>query len=371
MKNILKMFLLGLLSVAAVSCDDDDADGSDTGDEQESYDYSAILKSTVEAVIIPTYKDLSDAATDLHEAVEALAEETSEDNLKAARDAWVAARIPWEQSEAFLFGPVADQGLDPALDSWPVDYVQLDQVLESGLDLTPDSILENLGGGLKGFHTIEYLLWDEHDKEASDFEKDPREIEYLIAVTEGLMNDAETLHKAWASGKEDKGFEGFGETFYLAGQEGGRYYSQTDAVQQLINGMVDICDEVANGKIGDPYEERDVSLVESQFSFNSIQDFTDNMRSVQNIYLGTYKDAGSPGLTDFVSETDSDLDARVKSEIEASISAIEAITDDPEKNPFRDAVMDSAKDDEIEAAQEAIQAVMDTLNGEVMGLLFD
>lgn len=369
MKDCFKLFLFCLLSVAAINCGDDD--DNDTGDNQKTYDYSSILENTVNKVIVPTYKDLYDAATGLHEAVEALAEDTSDDNLEAAQDAWVSARIPWEQSEAFLFGPVADQGLDPALDSWPVDYVQLDQVLDSGLELTADSITENLGGGLKGFHTIEYLLWDEHDKTAEDFADNSREIEYLVAVTESLMNDAETLYKAWASGEEEDGYEGFGESFYLAGQDGGRYYSQTDAVQELINGMVDICDEVANGKIADPFDEGDVSLVESQFSYNSIQDFTDNMRSVQNIYLGTYDDAGSPGLTDFVSEMDSDLDARVKSEIEASISAIEAITDDSEAYPFRDAVTDEDAKDDIEAAQKAITTVMDTLGDDVMDLLFD
>ena len=367
MKNLFRLLLFSVCSIGISSCDDSDAEEIE---ENVVYDYYNILESTVTSVIVPTYKDLYDAATDLHEAVEAMAADTSDDNLDAARDAWKAARVPWEQSEAFLFGPVADQGLDPALDSWPVDYVQLDQVLASGLDLTADTITENLGGGLKGFHTIEYLLWGDNTKVAADFGDDPREIEYLVAVTESLMNDAETLYKAWESGSEDDGYEGFGESFYLAGQDGGRYFSQTDAVQQLINGMTDICDEVANGKIGDPYKEKDVSLVESQFSYNSIQDFTDNIRSVQNIYLGTYGENGSAGLTDFVSEQDNGLDEQVKQEIAAAITAIENITDVAEM-PFRDAVTDADKADEIEAAQAAIQTVMDTLAGDVMALLFD
>ena len=31
----------------------------------------------------------------------------TDDDLMAARDRWMEARVSWEQSEAFLFGPVA------------------------------------------------------------------------------------------------------------------------------------------------------------------------------------------------------------------------------------------------------------------------
>ena len=41
--------------------------------------------------------------------------------FKAAALLWITAREPWETSEAFLFGPVADKGLDPNMDSWPLD----------------------------------------------------------------------------------------------------------------------------------------------------------------------------------------------------------------------------------------------------------
>ena len=150
-----------------------------------------------------------------------------------------------------------------------MDRVQLDQVLASSLELTSDSISENLGGGLKGFHTIEYLLFGVgQTRTAADLLADDRMMEYLAAVTEAFHTDTEALYKAWASGSQDEGYEGYGETFYLAGQEGGKFYSQVDAMQQLVNGCIDIADEVANGKIADPYDEQNVELVESQFCFN-------------------------------------------------------------------------------------------------------
>lgn len=366
MQLLLKLTILSVTFFGLIVACDDGGEDVDSGKEQtSSYDFVEILQGTVETVIIPTYKDLADAATALHISVEALAEDTTQDALTAAQDAWKAARVPWEQSEAFLFGPVSDQGLDPALDSWPVDHVQLDQVLASGLELTADSITDNLGGGLKGFHTIEYLLWGNHDKTHQDLAAKPREIEYLVAVTETLMNDALTLYKAWESGNEDDGFGAYGEGFYLSGKDGGKFFSSKDAMQQLVNGMVDICDEVANGKIADPYDEQDATLVESQFSYNSIQDFTDNMRSVQNIYLGRYMDTEATSISDFLSEANSTLDSQVQEEIAKSIGAIYEITNVDEM-PFRDAITDPGKAENIEAAQEAIRKLMNTLAGPVM-----
>ena len=123
-----------------------------------TYDFTAALHTTVTEVIEPTYSDLYARAADLRSAAETLAASPTDANLDATRTAWVNARKPWEQSEAFLFGPVESLGIDPSIDSWPVDRVQLDQVIDSQLELTADSISTNFGGGLRGFHTIEYLL---------------------------------------------------------------------------------------------------------------------------------------------------------------------------------------------------------------------
>ena len=57
--------------------------------------------------------------------------------------------------------------------------------------------------------------------------------------------------------------------------------------------------------------------------YNSLVDFQDNMRSVQNAYLGSVPEAGTSGkgLTAFVASVDPTLDARVKTEIQAAIDA--------------------------------------------------
>ncbi|MGC4069219.1 MAG: imelysin family protein [Polyangiaceae bacterium] len=155
-----------VLTLAACSSGGGTREGSGALAEQ---DFSLILDSAVSDVIVPTYAALHDEATKLEACTAKLAEAATNDQLEACQKAWVAARKPWEQSEGFLFGPVADEGLDPALDSWPVDHQQLEALMDSSVELSADTITSNLGGGMKGFHTIEYLLWGQnHNRTAAD-----------------------------------------------------------------------------------------------------------------------------------------------------------------------------------------------------------
>jgi uncharacterized iron-regulated protein len=50
-------------------------------------------------------------------------------NVVAAAEAWKETRKHWELSEAFLFGAVADFGIDPHIDTWPLDEVQFKKLL--------------------------------------------------------------------------------------------------------------------------------------------------------------------------------------------------------------------------------------------------
>ncbi len=63
-----------------------------------------------------------------------------------------------ESSEAFLFGPVDSLGIDPMLDTWPLNKLDLDNVLNSNRAITVDFV-RALGTNVQGFHTIEYLLF--------------------------------------------------------------------------------------------------------------------------------------------------------------------------------------------------------------------
>ena len=77
----------------------------------------AIVESYVDEVVVPTYRNLVSCNNALRDAVNRLARNPSDAAFESACDAWLEAREPWEKSEAFLFGPVDQLGLDPNMDS--------------------------------------------------------------------------------------------------------------------------------------------------------------------------------------------------------------------------------------------------------------
>lgn len=142
-------------------------------------DLKPIIINYTDNVVLPTYADLLADNTALNTAIRTLANTANEYQagtktvadvnlaFKAAALLWITAREPWETSEAFLFGPVADKGLDPNMDSWPLDVDALKNTLASGkfdnltwegeFDENDETIaaVQNV----RGFHTLEFLLF--------------------------------------------------------------------------------------------------------------------------------------------------------------------------------------------------------------------
>jgi predicted lipoprotein len=126
---------------------------------------NAIVENYVDVVVLPTYKSLMERNQTLLQAVKDLASAPSDANFKKACDAWLSSREPWEKSEAFLFGPVDALGLDPNMDSWPLDQDAIVNHLKSGnfddlnwADGDDDDKVE-AAQNIRGFHTLEFLLF--------------------------------------------------------------------------------------------------------------------------------------------------------------------------------------------------------------------
>jgi putative iron-regulated protein len=306
-------------------------------------------------VIFATYQDLELKAGILADAVAKLKVSKSELDLASAKQAWIDARRPWEQSEAFLFGPVASKGIDPSIDSWPVNKTDLDGVLSSDAALTKDYI-DAQEGTLKGFHTMEYLLFGPtNNKSADKFSN--REMEYLVAVTLSFKGAVALLSKSW-----DPASGNYLDTLTKAGKGSVVFGSQKSALQELVNGMIGICDEVATGKIADPFSQGNRALEESQFSDNSNFDFADNIRSVQNIYLGHIYTTTGNGLGVIISAINPALNIRLTSEIESAISSIGDMTP-----TFGEAI--SNNKNKVTEAQNAILKLKATLESDVLPLV--
>ena len=222
-------------------------------------------------------------------------------------------------------------------------------------------VFGKVGWNVKGFHTVEYLLFGENnDRVVTDLT--PRELEYLTGLTQELVDVSGALQASWTTAPAGGG-QSYRDVFATAGQAGNTAYpSLSAAAQEILVGMSAICDEVANGKIADPYDAHDPNLVESQFSFNSQDDFANNLRSVLNAYTGDVIDAGSTGrgLDELVKLTYPGLDARFHLELDDAIAKINAIP-----RPFRTAITTPASYPAIEAAQAAVRTVQATIDGDL------
>ena len=355
MINVNRNWAICALGLALVSCggyDDGAAAGGGRGAWSGS---SAAVVDYTDKVVVGTYELLALRLQALDAAAVALKAAPNEANLGGVRKAWADARKPWEQSEAFLFGPVDAKGFDPALDSWPVNRTDLDGVLASKDELSP-AYVKNLDPTLRGFHTAEYLIYGVDSKKPAAA-LTARELDYLAAVTSNMASIATELVESWKGGPD-----GYANVLKGAGNNT-VYPSRQSAAEEIVRGMIGIADEVANGKLADPVEQKDPNLVESQFSFNSLLDFADNIRSVQNAYTGDNPDAGKAGvgLDEWIAELDPALDQRVKREIADSITALDAIP-----APFSTALSNPDAADEIAAAQTTIRKLQATLEKDVL-----
>lgn len=148
---------------------DEDLRGFFTGTATVNTDavLDPVVAQYVDVVVVPTYKKLVDANTALNEAVTAFRLNPSNAGFQACANAWLAAREPWESSEAFLFGPVANKGLDPNMDSWPLDQEAIVNILKSQdwsamewsgeYDEDDEAIASKQE--VRGFHTLEFLIF--------------------------------------------------------------------------------------------------------------------------------------------------------------------------------------------------------------------
>lgn len=350
--------------------------------------FMEIADRFVNHTVIPTYTSLSDYTEQLVEDLQALREDVSQANIDKACETFLTARAYWEKSEAFLWGAATDFGIDPHIDTWPLDLVGLKEALTNeaqiaGLASEDGDVYagEKLGPTLLGFHGIEYVLFFEGRHRTADwFAKGNYDNEvkcsdyltYAVAVAGDLRNKCWQMELAWAGEDHNPeryakvndelelplvmtGGAYYGENLLNAGRPGSTCTSATVAMQWLIEGCNTIADEVASQKIGMVYTGVDANYVESPYSYMSIVDFKDNMISIRNVWNGgvegDYDSVNS--LSAYFQEENPELETRVSDAIERSIDAIEAI---PE--PF----IENYQDENCAAAISAIQELDSALS---------
>ncbi len=383
MKKFLFMVSLALTGVFAfTACSSDDDKKEDSKIEILDAEYDAIINQYVDAVVLPTYNDLKTKNSALYEAVVAFGNAPSDANFQAVCNAWLAAREPWESSEAFLFGPVADYGLDPNMDSWPLDQEAIVKLLESQQwnemewtgDYNEDDEAIAAAQNVRGFHTLEFLAFrDGKARTLTDVAADGEAAnavyneanatawaQYMRNTAQLLVNDVTTLVDAWNNG--------YATSF--KNHNGGDFTSGLSCIEQLIDGCIDIAGEVGDAKIGDPYSlyvsgktNEALYAVESWYSWHSRDDYTNNILSIRNAYYGSRDgNINNHSLSKLVAKYNATLDTKVKDAINTAADAIQAIP-----QPFRNNINSS----EARAAMETCADLGDILENELKPFLQD
>lgn len=169
-----------------------------------------LAAQVIDNVIVPGYTALGIEAEKLIAGLTALTVNPSDVTVEAARIQWRATRKPWEAGEGHIFGPVDTLGVDPKVDSWPVDKNQLVGAL-GGYD--PDlSSVDGFPVTMKGFHAMEFLLFGdgatlETAADAAtrlqttvgddDTAEDKLRLNYLEDLGESFNKDIQALVNAW------------------------------------------------------------------------------------------------------------------------------------------------------------------------------
>lgn len=382
-----------LLIATGTGCDRDQATDRDSKREQEQTKSKARSDETpalaeidrgLKSDVVSHYADLAESAyldafeltEHLHESVEFLTEDPSEDALDAARQSWLAAREPYVRAEAFHFpeSPIHRDGRESRVNAWPLVAAFVDSVEgepDAGLindpdiDVDEDSLAElngrddNSRNVATGFHVIEFLLWgqdlhegDSGERPYTDYVTGPektapnpeRRGAYLRTTVELLLHDLDDLVAAWR-----KGDDNFRAEFTAQDSRA--------AIADILTGLEHLSRAtLANKRLKMPLASPDREDESSNFSDNTHVDLLENARAVRDTYMGQYvrmdnsKVAG-PGLNEIAGEVAPELDDRLERQFDQTIEAVEAIP-----RPFDEALNSDAGRAKIQTAIEHAQA---------------
>ena len=212
MKKALYSAAVALAMTSIAACDQNGSDLDPVGGDDARF--MAIADRFVNHTVIPTYTSLSDCTEQLVKDLETLKKNVTQENIDKACKTFLTARAYWEKSEAFLWGAATDFGIDPHIDTWPLDLTGLKEALTnkaqiSGLSGEDGDVYagEKLGPTLLGFHGIEYVLfWEGEHRTADWFAEDKTDngvkcsdyLTYAVAVAGDLRNKCWQMEIAWA-----------------------------------------------------------------------------------------------------------------------------------------------------------------------------
>ncbi|EAR62608.1 imelysin family protein [Neptuniibacter caesariensis] len=351
-----------------------------------------------------TYEDSLLTAQTLNKVIDQFLASPSEANLKKARAAWVAARVPYQQSEAYRFGNALVDDWEGKVNAWPLDEGLIDYV-DAGYGSESDenpfytaNIIANKTlkvGGVTvdstnidkkllaetlheideveanvatGYHAIEFLLWGQDlngtnpgagNRPASDFDLKnctggncDRRRDYLKAATELLIDDLQDMTSSWANNGAAR------QDLMAKGPQGG--------LATILTGMGSLAyGELAGERtklglmVHDPEEEHDC------FADNTHASHFYDALGIKNVYLGEYtrvdgSKVSGASLSQLVNAEAPVVDQNLRNKLDATQAAAQVMVDEAAKGNTFDVLIGENN----AAGNQVVQTFVDALVAE-------
>ena len=374
-----------------------------TGPAEAGAETKPVIKTYAD-MALAKYGDSLATARSLRTAIGDFLAKPGQDTLQAAKQAWLDARVPYQQSEVYRFGNTIVDDWEGKVNAWPldeglIDYVDTSYGAESeenlfyianvianpsltigGKAIDAGKIDKDLIRSLHeideveanvstGYHAIEFLLWGQDlngtgpgagTRPWSDFAQGAactggncaRRAAYLEAAADLLIDDLEDMVGHWKSGGPARA------ALETATPERG--------LAVILTGMGSLSyGELAGErmKLGlllhDPEEEHDC------FSDNTHNSHYYDAVGIRNVYLGAYKGEDGAGvegraLTHLVKAKSPELDAEMRDRLDATIRAMTAIKDSADSGRMSyDQMIGEGNDKGNAMVQAAIDALLE------------
>ena len=372
MKNKFTLLLLTCI-IPLVSCDKNKDDNIEQFKKEALTQYSKI--------VLASYDDSYNTAVLLKQTIDAFLAAPSEAGFQACKVAWLAARVPYNQTDAFRFygGPIDDaDGPEGFLNAWPVDESFIDYVQgnpNAGIINNPGAqpvISKQLLIGLNelfseasiftGYHAIEFLLWGQDlsnsgpgTRPYTDYitgsggtaANQDRRGKYLQVATELLLENLNQVRQEW---QPDAAYP----------QELLNSNPIKESIGLVFLGLKEFTrNELAGERMFVAIDTKDQEHEHSCFSDDTTNDLRNNLKGVKNVYFGTYKKVDGSTLSgrsfsdlaETIDRSKADATRAAFVDAEAKVNAIPA--------PFDQTIVNNAAS--VTVAIDALRTLSDRL----------
>ncbi|WP_103072177.1 imelysin family protein [Aquimarina sediminis] len=350
-----------VLGITGCSDDDDNTLGNTVSKSEVIENYADI--------VYQSYKDSYDKALEMQTAINAFVDSPTENSLQAAKGAWLEAREPYGQTEAYResSGPIDEGKTEGQLNAWPLDENYIDYVRDNAGGVTSEGIINTVattidettliglnegtgGNGVidknisTGYHAIEFLLWGQDSADPSnglpgqrpytDYVTDgtgtnqnqDRRGTYLKVVTSILVKDLKSLVDTWIEG-------GTYRTSFLKLQE-------DEAIKNMLSGIFFMTGEELSTERMAVAVEQNQEDEHSCFSDNTHRDIYTNAKGVNNVIFGEYGSIKGASIYDLVKQADAAQAEKLKSASDEATAKINAILNQISTKKFDQLIAD-------------------------------